>query len=284
METPPSDLQGPDRAHLKLALALARNGEGPARVGAVIASGAVVLSTGFKGERPGMHAEQVALAKAAENSVNVEGATLYTTLEPCANLGTGRVPCAQLIAEAKIATVFIATYDRNPRIYRHGWRLLRDAGVALRDFPADLREEARALGEVFDSHFTEGFGSTGGAKFDWTQNGGRFTIHLDESPDVPAWETQWTTRGSTSIYAYGGYPGHVALARFARDFVEIDDPDALDYAGSSVPVGVGEIVVFRNEHGHVLCRVEAIEPTADYGGGGHASLKLTWQARPASKD
>ena len=269
------------RAHMELAVALARNGEGPACVGTVIASDAVVLSTGFKGERPRMHAEQVALAKAAEGSIDVRGAWLYTTLEPCANLSTGRVPCAQLIADAQIATVFIATYDRNPRVYRHGWKLLRDRGVTLTDFPADLRHAAQTLGDVFDAYFTEGFGSTGGAKFDWTQNGGRFTIRLDESPNAPTWETQWTTRGRTSIYAYGGHPSHVALARFASTFDEIDDPDALDYAGSSAPVSIGEIAVFRNERGHVLCKVEAIEPTKDHGGGDHVSVRITWQVRPA---
>ncbi len=268
---------------MELALTLAQKSEGPARVGTVIASGALVLSTGFKGERPTMHAEQVALVKAAEDSVDTRGATLYTTLEPCANLATGRVPCAQLIADAGVSTVFIATYDRNPRVYRHGWKVLRDSGVALRDFPADLRAAAQSLGAVFDSRFTEGLGSTGGAKFDWTQNGGRFTIHLDESPDAPTWETRWSTRGRTSIYAYGGHPGQVALARFASTFDEIDDPDALDYAGSSAPVSIGEIAVFRNDHGHVFCKVEAIEPTNDHGGGDHVSVRITWQVRPAAE-
>lgn len=73
----------------------------------------------------------------------------------------------------------------------------------------------------------------------------------------------------------------VALARYADEFDEIDDPDALDYGHHSPKINVGSIGVMRNEHGHVLCKVTAIEPTSDYGGTGHVSVTIRWQIRLA---
>lgn len=118
-----------------------------------------------------------------------------------------------------------------------------------------------------------------GAKFDFTQNGGRFTISVDEEHGSAAWETRWTNCGATAIYLYGGRSGIVALARYAEQFAEIDDPDALDYGDHSPKIGIGSIGVMRNEHGHVLCKVKAIQPTQDYGGTGHVSVSIEWQIR-----
>jgi hypothetical protein len=43
-------------------------------------------------------------------------------------------------------------------------------------------------------------------------------------------------------------PVRVALARYAAEFAEIDDPRALDFA-YAVPVNVGEIAVFVSDVG-----------------------------------
>ncbi|MFE3796497.1 hypothetical protein [Nocardia tengchongensis] len=123
-----------------------------------------------------------------------------------------------------------------------------------------------------------------GAKFDFTTNGGRFAISVDEDPASASWVTCWTDCGASSIYLYGGTPGVVASARYANEFSEIDDPDALDYGDHSPKIEVGSIGVMRNDHGHVLCKVNAIEPTADHGGTGHVSVTLKWQIRLAEGD
>ncbi|WP_264055616.1 hypothetical protein [Mycobacterium nebraskense] len=44
---------------------------------------------------------------------------------------------------------------------------------------------------------------------------------------------------------------------------------------------MGSIGVMRNEHGHLLCKVIDIEPTPDYGGTGHVSVKIKWEIRLA---
>lgn len=268
-----------EREHAALAIKEARKSPGNARVGAVITRGGSILSTGFKGEIERLHAEEVALNKALDAGVELKGATLYATLEPCANSRTARVSCSELIAKAGIRTVHIGVYDPNPQVYRLGWKHLRDQGVRLRDFPSDLRLEAREVNEDFARVFTHGVGMSAGAKFDFTANGGRFTISTDEHPGASSWETQWTNCGASAIYFYGGRPGIVGLARYAHSFDEVDDPDALDYGGSSARVEIGGIAVMRNAHGHVLCKVIAIEPTHDYGGTGHVSVTIKWEIR-----
>lgn len=276
---PAKSLAEAEHIHAAKAIEEALKSDDNARVGAVIARGRTVIATGFKGEIDKLHAEQVALLKAQTQGADVKGAMLYTTLEPCANSRTSRVPCAELIAQVGIAEVHIGEYDPNPQVYRLGWRHLRDQGVKLRDFPAELRKQAHDAGTDFTKVFTSGFGMSAGAKFDFTQNEGRFTIGLDEEEGSPVWETRWSNCGANAIYLNGGRPGIVAHARYAEQFNEVDDPDALDFGGHSLKIDIGSIGVIRNEHGHVLCKVVEIEPTADYGGAGHTSVKLKWEIR-----
>ncbi|WP_133251036.1 deaminase [Mycobacterium montefiorense] len=270
-----------EHAFAARAIEEARKSPGNTRVGAVITRDDTIVATGYRGEVEGLHAEEVALEKARLAGTNLAGASLYTTLEPCANSRTSRVPCAALIAEARITVVHIGEYDPNPQVNRLGWKYLRDHGVRLRDFPADLREQAHEANEDFTQVFTKGTGMSAGAKFDFTTNGGRFTISVDEQPNAASWETEWTNCNASAIHLYGGVPGVVALARYAEGFDEIHRPDAYDYGGTSVKVEVGSIGVMRNEYGHVLCKVIAIEPTADYGGTGHVSVTIRWEIRLA---
>lgn len=257
----------------------AQKSSGNTRVGAVIARDCDILATGFKGEVEGLHAEEVALQKARESCIDLAGASLYVTLEPCANSRTSRVPCAELIADAGIAIIHIGQYDPNPQINRLGWKFLRDRGSQLRDFPSDLRKQAVAVNQDFTRVFTKGTGMSAGAKFDYTTHGGRFTISVDADPDAPSWETRWTGCSDSAIYLYGGSPGIVALARYAEEFNEVDDPDALDYGDHSPKVPVGSIGVMRNEHGHVLCKVIAIERPPRSSDTGHTSVTIRWEIR-----
>ncbi|WP_157896392.1 deaminase [Mycobacteroides chelonae] len=268
----------------KRAIEEALKSPGNARVGAVITRGNDILVTGYKGEIDGQHAEQVALQKALTAGIDLAGASLFTTLEPCANSRTLRIPCATLIAEAGITAVHIGQYDPNSQVNRLGWKYLRDNGVKLRDFPADLRKQAHDANEDFTKVFIRGTGMSAGAKFDFTTNGGLFTISVDEQPGAASWGTKWTNCGASAIYMYGGTPGVVALARYAREFDEIDDPDALDYGDHSPKIDVGSIGVMRNKHGHVLCKVTRIEPTREYGGKGPVSVTIKWEIRLADAD
>jgi diaminohydroxyphosphoribosylaminopyrimidine deaminase / 5-amino-6-(5-phosphoribosylamino)uracil reductase len=134
-------------------------------VGAVlIAADGTVLSTGFSREwDPADHAEEVALARlgfagqgAAGQGVtahsasgfgsgpNLEGATLYSSLEPCAARASRPTPCADLIIASGIDRVVIAW--REPPIFVPGGGAarLRKAGVAIKVIP-ELAGAARAV-------------------------------------------------------------------------------------------------------------------------------------------
>ena len=76
------------------------------------------------GGRP--HAEAVALADAGDAA---RGATLFTSLEPCAHRSQRGPTCASLIAEAGIARVVIAIEDPDPRTAGQGAAMLRTAGI-----------------------------------------------------------------------------------------------------------------------------------------------------------
>lgn len=248
-------------------------GRGPL-VGAVIEKDGVVLALGHR--EPGLHAERAAIEAAQAQGIDLRGATVYSTLEPCVETGAAKECCADLIARTGCSTVYIGRYDPNPLIYREGWKRLRDAGVALRDFAPDLRDQIDQLNLVFAEHFKGGTGPTGGAKFDYSLNEGKFEIQLSPS-DERTILTRWARCGVGAIYAYAVRPVRVALARYARTFEEVDDPRALDF-NYTVRVAVGEIAAFVSPTGCALVKILEVESGPDYGAP-RTSVKIQYEIR-----
>jgi diaminohydroxyphosphoribosylaminopyrimidine deaminase/5-amino-6-(5-phosphoribosylamino)uracil reductase len=75
----------------------------------------------------GPHAEVVALQAAGDRG---RGATLYTTLEPCAHHGR-TPPCTGAIAAAGVGRVVVAILDPDPQVSGRGVAELRDRGVTV---------------------------------------------------------------------------------------------------------------------------------------------------------
>jgi diaminohydroxyphosphoribosylaminopyrimidine deaminase/5-amino-6-(5-phosphoribosylamino)uracil reductase len=248
------------------------DGRGP-RVGVVIEQDGKVISNH---RLPNHHAEAGVIQAALLQGMDLRGATLYSTLEPCVEAGSSKECCSDLIARVGIRTVYIGRYDSNPLIYRGGWKRLRDAGIIVRDFDSDLRTTIDEINATFAEHFVAGIGPRGGAKFDFLLNGGKFEIQYSKS-DERTIVTQWTLRGRDSIYAYAVQPVRVALARYASEFGEIDDPRAFDF-NYTVPVRVGEIAVFVIESGAALVKVLAVESGPDFGSA-HTFLKIQYEIR-----
>lgn len=124
------------------AIALSLRGRGRTapnpNVGCLIVRDGAVIGRGWTapGGRP--HAEALALREAGD----VDGATVYVTLEPCAHQSSRGPACAGLIAKARPARVVIAAGDPDPRTNGQGIERLRAAGV---DVIAGVRaEEAQA--------------------------------------------------------------------------------------------------------------------------------------------
>ena len=116
-------------------------------VGAVIvgADGAQ-LAFGYSRETdPVVHAEESALAKLAGSGIDLTGATIYSTLEPCSERASRPHSCTQLILDAGIGRVVLAW--REPALFvadAKGAELLADAGVTVVELP-EFAEAARAV-------------------------------------------------------------------------------------------------------------------------------------------
>jgi diaminohydroxyphosphoribosylaminopyrimidine deaminase / 5-amino-6-(5-phosphoribosylamino)uracil reductase len=112
------------------AIALSERGRGRTwpnpNVGCVIVKNGRVVGRGWTqpGGRP--HAEAMALEQAGNAA---QGATLYTTLEPCAHDSERGPTCSTLIIDAGLARVVIAVRDPDPRTDGTGIKRLRDAGL-----------------------------------------------------------------------------------------------------------------------------------------------------------
>jgi diaminohydroxyphosphoribosylaminopyrimidine deaminase/5-amino-6-(5-phosphoribosylamino)uracil reductase len=151
-----------DRGWLSAAVELSRRcppSESAFSVGAILVSPAgEVIATGFSRERdPHDHAEEVALAKAAEAALagatlagatlagaTLAGATLYSSLEPCAARASRPVPCADLVIAAGLPRVVIAWLEPPVFVAGGGAGLLRAAGVTVTEIP-ELAAAARAV-------------------------------------------------------------------------------------------------------------------------------------------
>ena len=99
-------------------------------VGAVIVRGNELVATGYHHKAGEAHAEVDALRNAAAKGIDVRGATIYVTLEPCCTCG--RTPaCTDAIIKAGLKKVVIGCLDPNPRHAGRGVEVLKNAGVEV---------------------------------------------------------------------------------------------------------------------------------------------------------
>ena len=98
-------------------------------VGCVVVKDGRIVGRGATGDGGRPHAEAVALAEAGKKA---RGATLYTTLEPCAHLSERGPTCAAIIPKAGIVRVVAALKDPDPRTAGKGFAALRKAGVEVK--------------------------------------------------------------------------------------------------------------------------------------------------------
>lgn len=141
-----------DNKYMAKALELAKKGIGNTSpnplVGAVIVKDHRIIGEGYHQVYGGPHAEVNAFRNAKED---VEGATMYVTLEPCSHYGK-TPPCANAIVEKKIAKVVIGMKDPNPLVAGNGIRILEENGIEV--VCGVLEEECKRINEIFIKYIT----------------------------------------------------------------------------------------------------------------------------------
>ncbi len=123
------------------------------RVGCVIVRDEKVLGEGCTQPPGHNHAEIEALQDARRRGNDVQGATVYVTLEPCSHFGR-TPPCATALVEARVARVVAAVEDPNPLVSGRGMEMLRSAGIDVRC--GLLRQEAIEANIGFFSRMNRG--------------------------------------------------------------------------------------------------------------------------------
>ena len=113
---------------LDLAFQLAEKNLGKTKlnpsVGSVVVKNNTVISSGVTSVTGRPHAEFNALNKIK----NTEGATLYTSLEPCVHQGK-TPPCTNIIIKKKIKSVYYSFEDPDLRTYKKTKKILNARGI-----------------------------------------------------------------------------------------------------------------------------------------------------------
>jgi diaminohydroxyphosphoribosylaminopyrimidine deaminase / 5-amino-6-(5-phosphoribosylamino)uracil reductase len=116
-------------------------------VGAILVKQGAIIGRGWH-HRAGLpHAEIEALRDAQRRGHEVSGSVLFVTLEPCSTHGR-TPPCTKALIAAGIRRVVVGAIDPNPRHAGRGLRLLRRAGMAVKQ--GVLGEECERLNLAFN--------------------------------------------------------------------------------------------------------------------------------------
>jgi diaminohydroxyphosphoribosylaminopyrimidine deaminase/5-amino-6-(5-phosphoribosylamino)uracil reductase len=122
-----------DTDFMARALVLAERGRGfvtpNPRVGAVLVRDGVIVAEGWHKVFGGPHAEVECLREAEQRRIEVAGATMYVTLEPCNHFGK-TPPCSRTLLESGLTRVVVGCLDPNP-VAGGGAELLRQGGVTV---------------------------------------------------------------------------------------------------------------------------------------------------------
>lgn len=104
--------------------------------------------------RTGDHAEYTLIERLLVDR-NLDGSTLYVTLEPCTVRQTPKKPCVERIIAARLGKVFIGMPDPNPDITSQGIIYLLANGIEVDFFDVDLVKQIRGANRGFIDYFQD---------------------------------------------------------------------------------------------------------------------------------
>lgn len=124
-----------DNHYMKIALEQSRNCTPTAtcyRVGAVIVTSVGEEFVGYTHETSSVnHAEEEVIKKAVDAGVNLKGATIYSTMEPCSERKSKPDSCSALIIRHGFSRAVFALYEPSLFAKCKGARIMADAGVTV---------------------------------------------------------------------------------------------------------------------------------------------------------
>ncbi len=201
-----------DEHYMRRALALAEKARGATSpnplVGCVIVRDGAIIGEGFHERAGEPHAEINAIAAAGGD---IEGATVFVTLEPCAHTNKRTPPCAPVLAEKRPGRVVAAMADPNPLNEGQGFELLQEAGI--RAEVGLLESEARRQNEEWIKYITTGL--------PWVIS--KVGMSLDGKIATRTGDSRWVT-GETSRRMVHELRNHVDAILVGSRTVVLDDP------------------------------------------------------------
>lgn len=150
------------------------------RVGCVIVRDGQIVASGHTQRAGEAHAEVDALRDAASRGIDVRGATVYVTLEPCSHYGR-TPPCTEALITAGVGRVVAAIEDPNPLVAGKGIAQLRAAGITVET--GVLANEAREMNIGFFHRMQHGR--------PWVRL--KIAASLDGGTALTNGESQWIT-------------------------------------------------------------------------------------------
>ncbi|MER1887052.1 cytidine deaminase [Proteus mirabilis] len=240
------------------------------KIGAVISKNGILLSTGFRGEVRGKHAERVAIEKLSSDQL--QGATIHSTLEPCTEIHKEQreKSCCELIAQSGISKVCIGALDPNGKIYSKGMNFLRANGLVVELFSPSDRQKIESNTFKYDN-FSSAIGN-GKRRVRKVNNGKKFTVQFaqdDERKIEFRLDPLSMPLDHIDLVAAND---SVRLAPGVMNFSDISDPMLYQDPSHFARLPAGEIAIIAEPQSTMVLLVKVLEITP-------TDISIQWEVR-----
>jgi diaminohydroxyphosphoribosylaminopyrimidine deaminase/5-amino-6-(5-phosphoribosylamino)uracil reductase len=189
-------------------------------VGAVIVKDGEIVARGYHKKCGSDHAEVAAIKNAKRHRVDIKGASMYVTLEPCSQ--KGRVgACTEAIISSGIKEVYYGVRDPNPQMCGKAKAALKKGGVKAYEAPSksDIALLCRTLIKAFEKRMNMGLPYV--------------TVKLAMSLDGKICDdygnAKWISSSDARQFT-GKFREHVDVILVGAETVRKDDPSLVSHA------------------------------------------------------